>query len=132
MQAALGESQFEHLPAFVQARRSNFEYLSSGLSILDEIRIVEAQPNSDPSWFGFPIVIKKESEVPRSNVIAALTKRNIGTRLIFGGNLVRQPAYQKTHYRQVGNMKNSNLVTENAFWIGLHPGITKQMLDYQI
>lgn len=132
MQAALGVSQFEHLPEFIEARRSNFTYLASEVSALDEIQIVEAQQHSNPSWFGFPIIIKEESELPRNHMIAELTKRNIGTRLIFGGNLVRQPAYQNAHFRQVGNMKNSNLVTENAFWIGLHPAITREMLDYQI
>src|SRR5487761_1194814 len=131
MQAAIGLSQLEKLPGFIAARRKNFQYLYEGLKTYEDILILpESTPNAEPSWFGFPIAVREDAPFDRNALIRELESRNIGTRLLFGGNLTRQPAYQDVKYRVIGNLANTDFVMRNVFWIGLYPGLTQAMLDY--
>jgi CDP-6-deoxy-D-xylo-4-hexulose-3-dehydrase len=133
MQAAIGVAQLQKLPAFIEARRANFTYLHAGLGDLQEFFILpEAAPNSQPSWFGFPIAVRPEAPFTRNQLIQFLESRKIGTRLLFGGNLVRQPAYRNVPYRIVGSLENADFVMNQVFWIGVYPGLTRPMLDYVI
>jgi CDP-6-deoxy-D-xylo-4-hexulose-3-dehydrase len=131
MQAAVGLSQLRKLPEFIEARRDNFAYLKAKLAPLaDALLLPEAAPNGEPSWFGFPITVKEHSPVGRSQLVRALEARRIGTRLLFGGNLLRQPAYRDIPYRVVGDLRNADRVTLDTFWVGVHPGLTRPMLDF--
>jgi CDP-6-deoxy-D-xylo-4-hexulose-3-dehydrase len=131
MQAAVGVSQLAKLPGFIAARRDNFNRLHNGLSDLqDFFSLPQATPDSDPSWFGFPIAVRPESGLTRDAVIRALEQRKIGTRLLFGGNLLRQPAYLHSAYRKIGELQNTDYIMHNVFWIGVYPGLTVEMIDY--
>ena len=131
MQAALGASQIEKLPKFVARRKENFQYLSAKLKPLEEsLMLPQATPGSDPSWFGFPIGVRENAPFSRDELIHALESKKIATRLLFGGNLLRQPAYQGCEYRVVGDLPNTDFVMNNVFWIGVYPGLTTEMLDY--
>jgi CDP-6-deoxy-D-xylo-4-hexulose-3-dehydrase len=131
MQAALGVSQIGKLPQFIERRRENFRYLSSALMPLEECLLLpEATRGSDPSWFGFPIGIREDAPFSREDLIRALDAKKIGTRLLFGGNLLRQPAYEGCECRVVGKLSNTDFVMKNVFWIGVYPGLTRPMLDY--
>ena len=133
MQAAVGVAQLERLPSFIEARRRNFATLHAGLRELDDVLVLpEATPNSEPSWFGFPIMVREDAPFTRDALTRFLESRRIATRLLFGGNLVRQPAYQDVKYRVVGDLANSDRVMHGAFWIGVHPGLTEEMLAYMI
>ena len=133
MQAAVGVSQLEKLDGFIAARRRNFQALREGLSGLSEVFLLpEATEGSDPSWFGFPIAVRPESGLRRDEVTAWLESRKIQTRLLFGGNLVRQPAYENTDYRVVGDLANTDFVMNQVFWIGVYPGLTTEMIDYVV
>lgn len=131
MQAALGASQIEKLPTFIERRKENFRYLHAALQPIEEFLILpEATPGSDPSWFGFPIGVRENAPFRRDELIRALEANKIGTRLLFGGNLLRQPAYEGCEYRAIGNLPNTDFVMNNVFWIGVYPGLTKPLLDY--
>ncbi len=131
MQAAVGVSQLKKLPAFIEARRRNFRLLSEGLKPYEEQLILpEATPNSAPSWFGFPIGVRPEAKINRDQLTQYLVDRKIGTRLLFGGNMVRQPAYMDVTHRTVGSLENSDFVMTNVFWIGVYPGLTEEMIKY--
>jgi CDP-6-deoxy-D-xylo-4-hexulose-3-dehydrase len=131
MQAAVGVAQLKKLPAFIEARKRNFAYLKSGLKDAQEHFVLpEATPNSDPSWFGFPLLVRETAPFSRNALIDFLYERKIGTRQLFGGNLVRQPAYADLNYRVVGDLQASDRVMNQAFWIGVYPGLTPPMLDY--
>lgn len=131
MQAAIGMSQLEKLPAFIAARRRNFDHLYQALLPLQDMLILpESTPQAEPSWFGFPIAVREDAPFRRDEIIRELESKRIGTRLLFGGNLVRQPAYKDVEYRVVGDLKNTDFVMRNVFWIGLYPGLTEEMLDY--
>lgn len=131
MQAAVGVAQLKKLPGFIAARRANFAKLHAALSNLEEIFVLpEATANSEPSWFGFPLAIRPDAPITRNQVVRFLESRNIATRLLFGGNLLRQPAYRDVQRRVIGDLKNTDLVMNNVFWIGLYPGITQSMIDY--
>ncbi|MGA7521615.1 MAG: lipopolysaccharide biosynthesis protein RfbH [Acidobacteriaceae bacterium] len=131
MQAALGASQIEKLPAFIERRRENFRYLRAALQPLDEFLILpEATPGSDPSWFGFPIGVRQSAPFRRDELIRALEADRIATRLLFGGNLLRQPAYEGCEYRVIGKLPSTDFVMNNVFWVGVYPGLTKPMLDF--
>ena len=133
MQAAVGVAQLKKLSDFIAARRRNFATLSAGLADLaDVLWLPQATPRSDPSWFGFPIYVRPESDITRQQLVAALEARKIATRPLFGGNLVRQPAYENAAFRQVGPLANSDLVMNNLFWVGVYPGLTAAMLDYVV
>jgi len=92
----------------------------------------QATPGSDPSWFGFPLAVRPESGLQRDAVLRLLNARKIGTRLLFGGNLLRQPAYRQIEKRVVGALPNSDFVTANVFWLGVFPGLSQPMLDYMV
>ncbi len=131
MQAAVGVAQLKKLPAFIDARKWNFTYLKAGLKDVQEYFVLpEATENSDPSWFGFPLLLLESAPFSRNALIDFLNGRKIGTRQLFGGNLVRQPAYAGLNYRVVGDLRNSDRVMNQAFWIGVYPGLTPAMLDY--
>ena len=133
MQAAVGVAQLKKLDDFVMARRCNFEILRQGLRELEEFFVLpEATPGSDPSWFGFPLAVREGAPFTRNEVIGHLEERKIATRLLFGGNLTRQPAYRDAHYRIAAPLANTDFVMRQAFWIGLYPGITPVMIDYMI
>jgi len=131
LQAAVGVAQLKKLPAFIAARRENFAKLYVTLKDLDDIFILpEATPHSNPSWFGFPLAVRKDAPVTRNQVGQFLESRHIATRLLFGGNLLRQPAYRDVRRRVIGQLPNTDFVMNNVFWIGLYPGISEPMLDY--
>jgi CDP-6-deoxy-D-xylo-4-hexulose-3-dehydrase len=130
IQAALGLSQFSKLDVFVQKRKENFALLKEYLSEIDDFVLAEPTPNSDPSWFGFPITIRPGSSVRRTELIRHLDSHKIGTRLLFGGNLLRQPAYKGVDYRVIGALPNTDLIMSNTFWIGVYPGLTPEMLSF--
>lgn len=131
MQAALGVSQIAKLPSFIERRKANFRFLRGQLEHLqDYLLLPEATPGSDPSWFGFPLAVRETAPFSRNDLTLALERAKIGTRLIFAGNLLRQPAYEGLHYRVVGSMQNTDFVMNNAFWVGIYPGLTEEMLTH--
>ena len=131
MQAAVGVSQLKKLPGFITARKANFARLHAGLQdVQDVYALPVATPNSEPSWFGFPLAVRPESGQARETVIAHLNDAKIGTRLLFGGNLLRQPAYLDAKVRTIGELPNTDYVMNNVFWIGVYPGLTPEMIDY--
>jgi CDP-6-deoxy-D-xylo-4-hexulose-3-dehydrase len=133
MQASVGVAQLKKLPQFIAARQRNYSTLRAGLHDLQEFFILpEATPNSEPSWFGFPMMVRPDGPLSRAEVIRFLEERKIANRTLFGGNLVRQPAYIDVQYRKVGDLPNSDLVMNQLFWIGVYPGITREMLQYTI
>lgn len=132
MQAALGLSQLDKLPSFIEARNRNFEFLFQGLSKVQGLILPRATENSQPSWFGFPITLDEGLGFSRSELVEFLDSRKIGTRLLFGGNLTRQPAYRNVDFRIVGDLRNTDVVTERTFWVGVYPGLTTPMLQYVI
>ena len=130
MQAALGVSQLAKVERFVNARKENFAYLSKKLAGIEGLILPVATPNSDPSWFGFPITISPEHPANREELLRFLENRRIGTRLLFAGNLTRQPAYRDVDFRVVGDLTNTDIVMTRTFWVGTFPGLTPQMLDF--
>jgi CDP-6-deoxy-D-xylo-4-hexulose-3-dehydrase len=133
MQAAVGVAQMGKLPAFIETRRQHFRYLASELRDLEEYFILpEATPRSQPSWFGFPIAVRPEAPFDRNELIRFLEQRRIATRLLFAGNLVRQPAYRGVTYRTVGNLARTDFVMDRVFWIGLYPGLDERHLSFVV
>jgi CDP-4-dehydro-6-deoxyglucose reductase, E1 len=131
LQAALGASQIEKLPRFIERRKENFRYLHSVLKPMEDYLLLpEATPGSDPSWFGFPIAVRENAPFAREGLIRALDEKRIGTRLLFGGNLLRQPAYEDCEHRVIGELPNTDFVMNRVFWIGVYPGLTRPMLDF--
>lgn len=130
MQAACALAQLDRLDAFGLRRQGNFMYLKKGLKKLEEFLILpEATPNSDPSWFGFPITLRN-SKSGRVDLLRYLDEHKIGTRLLFGGNLIRQPYMINRHFRVVGDLPNTEIVMNNTFWIGIYPGLKNEQFDY--
>jgi CDP-6-deoxy-D-xylo-4-hexulose-3-dehydrase len=133
IQAAIGNVQLEKLGDFVESRRANWKYLREGLSHLQEFLILpEIEAKSNPSWFGFAISLQENCPISRDEVVKTLNGFNIGTRLLFGGNLLRQPAFIGTPRRVVGDLTNTDFILKNTFWIGVWPGLRKEELDYMI
>lgn len=133
MQAACGLAQLERIEEFVQKRKENFIFLKEALRSCEEFIILpEATPNSDPSWFGFPITLREEAQIPRVDLLKFLDQNKIGTRLLFAGNLTRQPYFKDVHYRVVGDLTNTDLIMNNTFWIGLYPGLSTVHLQYVV
>ncbi len=130
IQAALGTSQISRVDEFVKLRRSNFSYLSKLLANVEGVQIATATPFSNPAWFGCPITLYGKLEDKREGLINFLNDRKIGTRLIFAGNILRQPAYQKTEFRVVGRLSNTDYAMRNSFWVGVFPGLSPQMLEF--
>lgn len=133
IQAAIGLAQLDRLETFVNLRRHNWSYLAERLLGLEDFLLMpKAAPNSDPSWFGFALTVKKESPKTRNQIVKALNEMNVATRLMFGGNLLRQPAFAGTPRRVYGELTNTDVVMNDTFWIGVWPGLSTQMLDYMI
>lgn len=130
LQAALGLTQLAKLDDFCSARRRNWRRLREGLDGVPHLRLPEATPRSNPSWFGFVITVDPDAPFGRAELVRFLEDRKIGTRKLFGGNLTRQPAYIGQEYRVVGELTNSNIITEQTFWVGVYPGLTDEMIDY--
>lgn len=135
MQAAIGVSQLKKLPSFIEKRRNNYEKLYNGLASLNEFLILpKATKNSEPSWFGFTITVRESDKYNRTDLVKFLEENKIGTRLLFAGNIVKQPLFTENHYeyRVVGNLEKTDFVMNNTFWIGVWPGITDECIDYII
>jgi CDP-6-deoxy-D-xylo-4-hexulose-3-dehydrase len=133
MQAAIGASQINKLPEFIAKRRANFQSLYNGLKDLENIFILpEATPGSEPSWFGFPLAVRREAPFSRNRVIAFLEHRKIATRLLFGGNLLRQPAYREVRHRVAGSLANTDFIMNQVFWVGVYPGLSGEMIAYML
>ncbi|MGH9594708.1 MAG: lipopolysaccharide biosynthesis protein RfbH [Bryobacteraceae bacterium] len=131
LQAAIGVTQLEKLPRFIETRNANFRALHEGLRDLEEFFILpEATPGSHPSWFGFPVAVRPGGPLSRNAVVQHLEERKIATRLLFAGNLTRQPAYQEVRFRAVGDLENTDFTMNQVFWIGVYPGIRPEMIDY--
>ena len=133
MQAAVGVAQLDKLESFTEARRRNFRQLYSGLEDLQEHLILpQATPNSDPSWFGFPMALREESPVSRDHILRFMNDRKVATRLLFGGNLLRQPAYLDVTHRRVGDLRRADFVMNQVFWVGVYPGLTDASVQFMI
>ncbi len=131
LQAALGLSQIKKLPEFIARRKENFRYLRNLLQPHEDVLLLpEATPGSDPAWFGFPMAVRESAPFNREDLIRELEARRIGTRLLFGGNLLRQPAYQDCEHRVIGSLENTDFVMNRVFWVGVYPGLTEKMLDF--
>lgn len=133
MQAACGLAQLDKAPAFIQARKDNFKFLKERLASCEEFLILpEATANSEPSWFGFPITLKDNAQVSRVELLQYLDENKVGTRLLFAGNLTRQPYMVGRNYRVSGELTNTDVVMNNTFWIGVQPALTEEMLEYSV
>jgi CDP-6-deoxy-D-xylo-4-hexulose-3-dehydrase len=133
IQAACALAQMDRLDDFIAARKHNFAYLKAGLNICDEfLMLPEATPNSDPSWFGFPITIRETAGINRVDLLQYLDQNKIGTRLLFAGNLTRQPYMKGRNFRVSGKLTNTDTVMNNTFWIGVYPGLNESMFDFVI
>ncbi len=133
MQAAIGVSQLKKLPEFIAARKHNWRLLRDGLQqYANVLHLPQAAPNSDPSWFGFVITVREDAPFTRFELIQYLDAHLIGSRMLFAGNLVRQPAYQNVPHRVVGDLTHADIVMNQSFWIGVYPGLTPEMVTYVI
>jgi CDP-6-deoxy-D-xylo-4-hexulose-3-dehydrase len=130
MQAACGLAQLERLDEFVETRKHNFSYLKSRLSEVKHLILPEATEGADPSWFGFPITVKSSAPITRTELTIKLDKKKIGTRLLFAGNLLRQPYMKGRNYRVVGDLLNADLIMNNTFWVGIYPGLNEKHLNF--
>ena len=131
MQAACGLAQLKRLPEFIEKRNANFDYLKNRLStVTDFIELTEPTENSTPSWFGFPITLKETAGVSRVDLTKYLDQNKIGTRLLFAGNLIRQPYFEGIEYRVVGELTNTDITMNQTLWLGIYPGLDKAHLDY--
>jgi CDP-6-deoxy-D-xylo-4-hexulose-3-dehydrase len=131
MQAACALAQMDRLEEFIAKRRANFTYLKARLqSCAEFLQLPEAAPHSDPSWFGFPLVLKESSTAKRADLINFLDQNKIGTRLLFAGNLTKQPYMSLRNFRVSGNLTNTDVVMNQTFWIGVYPGLDEEHLDY--
>jgi CDP-6-deoxy-D-xylo-4-hexulose-3-dehydrase len=133
MQAAVGVSQLEHLDDFVAARRRNFDLLKTGLRDLEHLLVLpEATPGTEPSWFGFLLTVREDAAFSRDEIVRHLNEMKIGTRLLFGGNLIRQPYMKGRNFRVHGDLDNSDRIMRQTFWIGLYPGLSPEAIAYML
>jgi len=131
MQAACGVAQLDRVEGFIDRRKENFNYLKSKLTSFDKYFILPGAANgADPSWFGFPITLRDSAQFSRKDLVSELNEKKIGTRLLFGGNLLNQPYMKDRVHRVVGTLVNTDKVMRDTFWVGIHPSITSEMLDY--
>ncbi len=133
MQAAIGVAQLKKLPTFIEKRKHNFALLHNALKKYDRYLLLpHATAKSEPSWFGFPIMVKETAPFTRDDIVKHLEDHKIATRMLFGGNLLKQPAYEGIRYRLVGSLENTDAVMNRLFWIGVYPGLTMEMISYMI
>jgi CDP-6-deoxy-D-xylo-4-hexulose-3-dehydrase len=133
MQAACGLAQLDRLDEFINKRKKSFNFLYKNLKDLESLLILpEPEPGSDPSWFGFPLSIRKNTKFNRNDLVQYLNNKKIGTRLLFSGNLVKQPYMKNVIFKIPYALKNTDFVMENTFWIGLYPGLTEKHLEYSV
>lgn len=138
MQAAIGCAQLQKLPSFIEARKRNWNYLREGLSGFEEQFVLpEATPGSDPSWFGFLLTVREDAGITRDQVVSYLETDGIQTRMLFAGNLIKHPCFDEMRksgdgYRIVGNLKNTDIIMEKTFWVGVYPGMTETMIEFVI
>ena len=133
MQAACGLAQLDRLEGFIKKRKENFNFLYKNLKDLEEFLILpEQEKNSEPSWFGFPLTLKKQDKFNRNDLVKYLNENKIGTRLLFSGNLTKQPYMKNVTFKVHGELKNTDFVMENTFWAGLYPGLSKEHLEYSV
>jgi len=133
MQAACGLAQLNRLDGFIKKRKENFNFLYKNLKNLEEFLILpEPEKNSEPSWFGFPLTLKNNNKYNRNDLIKYLNANKIATRLLFAGNLVKQPYMKNIDFKVHRDLKNTDLIMENTFWIGLYPGLSKEHLEYSV
>jgi CDP-4-dehydro-6-deoxyglucose reductase, E1 len=131
MQAAVGLAQMARLPGFIERRKANFAYLKERLGPLEEFLLLpEATPGSDPAWFGFPLTLREGCGPKRVDLLTHLDRSKVGTRLLFGGNLTRQPAYLGVKYRVAGDLEQTDRIMRDTFWLGVYPGLSREMLDH--
>jgi CDP-6-deoxy-D-xylo-4-hexulose-3-dehydrase len=131
MQAACGLAQLQKLDEFVAQRRQNFAYLQERLRHCEEFLVIpQATASSEPSWFGFPLTLRAKAPCSRLDLLTYLDQEKVGTRLLFAGNLTRQPYMKNKNYRVHGELKNSDRIMADTFWIGVQPALTENMLDY--
>lgn len=131
MQAACALAQMDRLPEFIEKRKHNFAYLKNQLKSAEEFLVLpEATHDSVPAWFGFPVTLRDDAPCERLDLLKYLEQNRIGTRLLFAGNLTRQPCFHGKNYRQVGDLKNTDTVMNNTFWLGIYPALSETMLDY--
>ena len=133
MQAACGLAQLDRIDGFINDRKDNFDYLKNGLASCESFMILpEATENSEPSWFGFPLTLRDDCGVNRVDLLKFLDQNKIGSRLLFAGNLTRQPYFKNLNYRIYGDLKNTDIVMNQTFWIGIYPGLNRMHLDFVI
>lgn len=136
MQAAIGCAQLQKLPSFIEARKKNWKLLRDGLAGLeDRLILPEATENSDPSWFGFLLTVRKRSGLTRDRLVTKLENQGIQTRMLFAGNLIKHPCFDEMRkhdegYRVVGNLSATDQIMQDTFWVGVYPGMTEEMIDY--
>jgi len=131
IQAACGLAQLQKAPEFIRRRKENFKFLKDRLKSCEELLILpEATQNADPSWFGFPITLRESAPISRQQLLTLLDQKKIGTRLLFAGNLTRQPYMQDRNYRVSGDLTNTDIIMNNTFWIGVQPSLTQEMLSF--
>lgn len=133
MQAAIGVAQLEKLPSFINARKRNFSILYESLQeFCDYFIFPQTLPKADPSWFGFPLTVRESAPFSRNDIVQYLETNKIATRMLFSGNITRHPGFEDVNYRVHGNLKNTDFIMNNMFWIGVYPGLTEEMLRYII
>jgi CDP-6-deoxy-D-xylo-4-hexulose-3-dehydrase len=131
MQAACGVAQMDRLEGFVEKRKENFAFLTTCLAPLeDKLLLPKATENSDPSWFGYPITLREGVTKTRTELLVHLDSSKIGTRLLFAGNITKQPYFKDLRYRVVGELTNTDTIMKNTFWLGIYPAITEEMMQY--
>lgn len=131
MQAAIGLEQLNKLPSFIERRNHNFNRLKSNLKVVeDKLILPEATDKSEPSWFGFIITVRDGSKLSRNKITQFLEENKIQTRMLFAGNLVKQPAFIDVKYRKASDLVNTDKILEDTFLVGVYPGLTDEMIDY--
>lgn len=133
MQAAVGVEQLRKLPAFIQARKKNFELLYDGLKKYEKYFILpETEPEADPSWFGFLLTVREEVGFSREEIVNYLERNHIATRMLFAGNIIRHPSFKGINYKMPTNLLNTDRIMNDTFWIGVYPGLTEEIIEYML
>lgn len=133
LQAAIGIEQIKKLPGFIAARKKNFEYLLNGLQAYERFFILpQSHLKADPCWFGFILTIKADAGFSREEIVRFLENNKIATRMLFGGNLIRQPSFADVVYRVSGDLNNTDIIMNQTFWLGVYPKIQQQDMDYML